>query len=171
MSHPTSRKFYPWPQQPVSSKRNHLVHGWQPDKCEKMSCLNVYCRKRGRMGVKQMHAFLPLLTLFTIGIYCVNYFRFFVSKNCLFYGRNPRSASAFDAGSREFFLRDEGRACDMPMQLQFDFHFSRAMKEHLNTSCQIWLEVFNSTEDGPTFSSTVDKVTSAANERMAHEVW
>ena len=45
------------------------------------------------------------------------------------------------------------------------------MKEHLNTSSQIWIEVFNSTKDGPTFSSTVDKVTSAANELLAHEVW
>ena len=42
------------PLQPVSSERNHQV----ADKFRKVSCLNVYGRKRGRVGVKQcMHSF------------------------------------------------------------------------------------------------------------------
>ncbi len=49
------------PLQPVSSERNHQV----ADKFRKMSCLNVYRRKRGRVGVKQcMHSLDCLLSVF-----------------------------------------------------------------------------------------------------------
>ncbi len=45
------------PLQPVSSERNHQV----ADKFRKVSCLNVYGRKRGRVGVKQcMHVLVKL---------------------------------------------------------------------------------------------------------------
>ncbi len=48
------------PLQPVSSERNHQV----ADKFRKVSCLNVYGRKRGRCERQTMHAFLPFLRLF-----------------------------------------------------------------------------------------------------------
>ncbi len=65
------------PLQPVSSERNHQV----ADKFRKVSCLNVYGRKRGRVGVKQcMHSFhsLDCLLSFFSMITCRNYFRFFI---------------------------------------------------------------------------------------------
>ncbi len=49
------------PLQPVSSERNHQV----ADKFRKVSCLNVYGGKRGRVGVKQcMHSLDCLLSVF-----------------------------------------------------------------------------------------------------------
>ncbi len=49
--------------QPVSSERNHQV----ADKFRKVSCLNVYGRKRGRVGVKQcMHSFHSLDCLLSV---------------------------------------------------------------------------------------------------------
>ncbi len=51
------------PLQPVSSERNHQV----ADKFRKVSCLNVYGRKRGRVGVKQcMHSFHSLDCLLSV---------------------------------------------------------------------------------------------------------
>ncbi len=51
------------PLQPVSSERNHQV----VDKFRKVSCLNVYGRKRGRVGVKQcMHSFHSLDCLLSV---------------------------------------------------------------------------------------------------------
>ena len=44
------------PEQSVSSKRNHQV----TDKFRKVSCLNVYGRKRGRQTI---HAFLPSIVI------------------------------------------------------------------------------------------------------------
>ncbi len=47
----------------ISSERNHQV----ADKFRKMSCLNVYGRKRGRVGVKQcMHSFHSLDCLLSV---------------------------------------------------------------------------------------------------------
>ena len=51
------------PLQPVSSERNPQV----ADKFRKVSCLNVYGRKRGRVGVKQcMHSFHSLDCLLSV---------------------------------------------------------------------------------------------------------
>ncbi len=51
------------PLQPVSSERNHQV----ADKFRKVGCLNVYGRKRGRVGVKQcMHSFHSLDCLLSV---------------------------------------------------------------------------------------------------------
>ncbi len=51
------------PLQPVSSERNDQV----ADKFRKVSCLNVYSRKRGRVGVKQcMHSFHSLDCLLSV---------------------------------------------------------------------------------------------------------
>ncbi len=51
------------PLQPVSSGRNHQV----ADKFRKVGCLNVYGRKRGRVGVKQcMHSFNSLDCLLSV---------------------------------------------------------------------------------------------------------
>ena len=51
------------PLQPVSSERNHQV----ADKFRKVSCLNVYGRKRGHVGVKQcMHSFHSLDCLLSV---------------------------------------------------------------------------------------------------------
>ncbi len=51
------------PLQPVSSERNHQV----ADKFRKVSCSNVYSRKRGRVGVKQcMHSFHSLDCLLSV---------------------------------------------------------------------------------------------------------
>ena len=44
------------PLQPVSSERNHQV----ADKFRKVSCLNVYGRKRGRVGVSCVLVHFPL---------------------------------------------------------------------------------------------------------------
>jgi hypothetical protein len=86
-------------------------------------------------------------------------------------------------------------AYDMPMQLQFDYRFSRAMQLQFDyrfsqatleadvhnqvfllhkckvslSKSEIRLEVFSF--DVPTSSSTVNKATNAANERLAHKVW
>ncbi len=54
------------PLQPVSSDRNHQV----PDQFGKMSFLNVYGRKRGRLRVKQcMHSFHSLDCLLGVSFY------------------------------------------------------------------------------------------------------
>jgi hypothetical protein len=67
------------PPQPVSSKRNHQV----ADKSRKVCCLNslnVYCRKRGRVGVKQcMHPSIFRMKLFLI-FYLANVVCFYLSK-------------------------------------------------------------------------------------------
>ncbi len=56
------------PLQPVSSQRNHQV----ADKFRKVSCLNVYGRKRGRVRVKQcMHSFHSLECL--LGVFFDDY--------------------------------------------------------------------------------------------------
>ena len=51
------------PLHPVSSERNHQV----ANKFRKMSCLDVYSGKRGRVGVKQcMHSFHSLDRLLSV---------------------------------------------------------------------------------------------------------
>ena len=68
------------PLQPVSSERNHQV----ADKFRKVSCLNVYGRKRGRVGVKQcMHSFHSLDCLLSVfsGDYMSKLFPIFYLAN------------------------------------------------------------------------------------------
>ncbi len=56
------------PLRSVSSERSHQV----AEKFRKMSCLNVYVRKRGRVGVKQcLHSFHSLDCL--LGVFSYDY--------------------------------------------------------------------------------------------------
>ena len=87
-----------------------------------------------------------------------------------------------------FFSEMRAGASDMPMQLQFDFRFSRAMKVHSKQMCTTRFSYYTSATShylrvksdlkysalpkmSPHFYSTVDKATSSANKRLAHEVW
>ena len=84
-----------------------------------------------------------------------------------------------------FFSEIRTGAYDMPMQLQFDFRFSRTMKEHLKQlrttklfsphewlpESEISIALFSSSEDGSTCCNTLDKGTDRTNERLAHEIW
>ncbi len=87
------------PLQPVSSERNHQV----ADKFRKVSCLNVYGRKRGRVGVKQcMHSFHSLdclLSVFFPVITCRNYFR----DNAISFGLTLRLAKTSKQTSHAIF--------------------------------------------------------------------
>ena len=79
-------------------------------------------------------------------------------------------------------------ASDMPMQLQFDFRFSRAMKEHLKQMCTTRFSYYTGATShyprvksdlkysalpkmSPPSTAHLTKATSSANERLAHEVW
>ncbi len=56
------------------------------DKFRKVSCLNVYGRKRGRVGVKQcMHSFHSLDCLLSVFLHVETISDFLFSKFCLFY--------------------------------------------------------------------------------------
>ncbi len=83
------------PLQPVSSERNHEV----ADKFGKMSCLNVYGRKRGRVGVKQcmhsFHSFDCVLSVFFFDDYMSKLFPiFYLAKFCLFLSFKIQSFSS-----------------------------------------------------------------------------
>ncbi len=83
------------PLQPVSSERNHQV----ADKFQKVSCLNVYGRKRGRVGVKQcMHSFHSLDCLLSVFfddyIHVETISDFLFSKFCLFLSFKIQSFSS-----------------------------------------------------------------------------
>ncbi len=89
------------PLQPVSSKRNHQV----ADKFRKVSCLNVYGRKRGRVGIKQcMHSFHSLGCLLSVfsGDYMSKLFPIFYLANFVcFY---PSKYKAFPPNINYIFL-------------------------------------------------------------------
>ena len=89
------------PLQPVSSERNHQV----ADKFRKVSCLNVYGRKRGRVGVKQcMHSFHSLDCLLSVfsGDYMSKLFPIFYLANFVcFY---PSRYKAFPPNINYIFL-------------------------------------------------------------------
>ena len=89
------------PLQPVSSERNHQV----ADKFRKVSCLNVYGRKRGRVGVKQcMHSFHSLDCLLSVfsGDYMSKLFPIFYLANFVcFY---PSKYKAFPPNINYIFL-------------------------------------------------------------------
>ena len=82
------------PLQPVSSEGNHQV----ADKFRKVSCLYVYGRKRGHVGVKQcMHSFHSLYCLLSVFFndYMSKLFPiFFFSKFCLFLSFKIQSFSS-----------------------------------------------------------------------------
>ncbi len=86
------------PLQPVSSERNHQV----ADKFRKMSCLNVYGQKRGRVSVQTMHAFLRSFVKFFFHDYMSKLFPIFYLANFVcFY---PSKYKAFPPNINYIFL-------------------------------------------------------------------
>ncbi len=86
------------PLQPVSSERNHQV----ADKFRKVSCLNVYGRKRGRVGVKQcMHSFDCLLSVFFDDYMSKLFPIFYLANFVCFY---PSKYKAFPPNINYIFL-------------------------------------------------------------------
>ena len=95
------------PLQPVSSERNHQV----ADKLRKISCFNVYGRKRGRVGVKQcMHSFHSLYCLLLLLLLFSVFFDDYMSKLFpIFYLANfvcfyPSKYKAFPPNINYIFL-------------------------------------------------------------------
>ncbi len=65
------------------------------DKFRKVSCLNVYGRKRGRVGVKQfMHSFHSLDCLLSVFLHVETISDFLFSKFCLFLSFKIQSFSS-----------------------------------------------------------------------------
>ena len=76
---------------------------------------------------------------------------------------------------------------DIPLQLQFDFRFSRVLKKHLKETCRTKFCNYTNTKSHyprvksdlryselpkcPALVSIVNQVPSAANERLANKAW
>ena len=117
------------PLQPVSSKRNRQV----ADKFRKVSCLNVYGRKRGHVGVKQcMHSFHSLDCLLSVFFddYMSKLFPIFYLANFVcFY---PSKYKAFPPNINYIFLT---KLCRNPVYyLSVSKYISKVLC-HLSTFC------------------------------------
>ncbi len=117
------------------------------DKFRKVSCLNVYGRKRGRVGVKQcMHSFHSLDCLLSVfsGDYMSKLFPIFFSKFCLFLSFKIQSFSSkhklhlFDPPVYEIdcFNTDQVMSKSCLLSSSFQLYFERSVSfEYL-----LWLK-------------------------------
>ncbi len=132
------------PLQPVSSERNHQV----ANKFRKVSCLNVYGRKRGRVGVKQcMHSFHSLdclLSVFFDDYMSKTISDFLFSKFCLFLSFKIQSFSSkhklhlFDPPVYEidYFNTDQVMSKSCLLSFSFQIYFESSVSfEYL-----LWLK-------------------------------
>ena len=87
--------------------------------------------------------FFPIFRVYSsLALALKSFFGLILNLSRAIYARQRESLLTLVA--ENFFSEIRAGASDMPMQLQFDFRFSRAMKEHLKQMCSTRFSYYTS---------------------------